>query len=242
MTILRRIRSIFGVMLFLLGILSGLSLSGAVVSGELEARVYNDNPANAGLNINCPLMLASGEAGIIRTTIANTSNEEVSPAVYVEISHAGGARHVNETLLLEPAETKSIQWTVDSSDVIFNRLILVSVQQFQYSDLPAHIGYCGILLGDFFGLTGMQLFALLFILSLAAMLIGALLWFFTHKPLDEAHGNIARAGSLMAVTCIAALLSASSRWWGIALFLDGFSFLAFGIIMTEFTMSPTKFR
>ena len=240
MTISKRIRSFIGVMLFLLGISLGLALSSGVVWGEIEARVYDVNPANLSLKINCPLMLAPGEAGMVRALIANTSNENVTPAISVEISHLGGARQLGETLDLAPGETKPVQWTVDSADIIFNRLILVSIYQSQYRDLPAHIGYCGILQFSLFSLSGMQTFVLLFTLSLIAMLLGAILWFITHNPLDETHSNIAQAGSLIAVTCIAALFSAVPRWWGIALVLDGFSFLAFGLIVVEFTIFPSK--
>ena len=142
MTISKRIRSIFGVLLFLAGVLLGIGLSSTVVWGELEARIYDNNPPGAGLGIRCPLMLAPGEAGIIRATIANTSSEKVSPAINAEISHTGGARQVNETLILAPGEAKSVQWEVNSSDVIFNRLSnLLLTEGQKYAFLLAQIDY-----------------------------------------------------------------------------------------------------
>jgi hypothetical protein len=227
-------------MLFMLGSLFGLALSSGVLWGETEARFYEVKPAEAGLKISCPFMLALGESGMIRAVITNTSNERVTPTIRAKISHADGARQVDEILDLAPGESQSMQWLVDTSDVIFNRLILVSIHQFRYRELPAHIGYCGILKYSLFSLSGVQTFVLLFAFSLAMILLGAVIWFYTHNPLDEAHSNIARAGSVIAVLCIATLFSVVLRWWGIALFLDVFSFLAVGLIIIEFTFFPSK--
>jgi hypothetical protein len=240
MAIPGKIRSIVGATLFLLGISVGLALSSGVVWGEIEARVYDINPADLSLKINCPLMLAPGEAGVVRALIVNSSSENVTPAISAEISHTGGPRQLFEILDLAPGETKSVQWQVGSEDIIFNRLILASVYQSQYRDLPAHIGYCGILQFNLFTLSGKQTFMLLFIFSLAAILFGAILWFLVHEPLDEAHSNFGRAASLIAVLCVMALCSAWLRWWGLALFLDGFSCLALGLMFIDFLLFPSK--
>jgi hypothetical protein len=35
-------------------------------------------------------------------------------------------------------------------------------------------------------------------------------------------------------------LSALNRWWGLALFLDGFSFLAVGLMVIDFILFPSR--
>lgn len=49
---------ILGGLLFWLGILSQLFLSGAIAWAEIEARVYTPQPDYPALDLKCPLMLA----------------------------------------------------------------------------------------------------------------------------------------------------------------------------------------
>jgi hypothetical protein len=236
----KRIYSAFGMVFFLLGILLLLSLSSLVVWGEIEARVYDAGPGEASLKISCPLMLAPGESSWARATIVNSTGEIVTPLVHVEISHDGGARQLLDTLTLAPGEIKSVKWAVDSADVIFNSLILVNIYQSAYSILPAHIGYCSILQFNLFDLSGNQTFTLLTVFGFVFVLLGALSWFFAHEPLDQNHGDLARAGVLITALVIVAIFAAWMRWWGLALFLDGFSFLTIGLILIDITIFPSR--
>ncbi|HXQ37265.1 MAG TPA: hypothetical protein VN843_24865, partial [Anaerolineales bacterium] len=149
-----------GGLLFLAGVLIGLALSGAVAWGESEASVYSSFNADASLRLTCPLMLSQEESGVVRAEVMNLINEDIKPVVHAEISHGKVPRDDRQTLLLSSRETETVEWTVDSTDVIFERLILINVLQARYGNNPSRSGSCGILVFSLFGLSGMQTFAL----------------------------------------------------------------------------------
>ena len=226
--------SLLGALLFLSGVLIGLSLSAVVVWGESEARIYTSYNAERRLKVQCPLMLSPVESGVVSADIINPTNEEIKPVILAEISHTKIPRKVNETLTLAPSGSETVQWTVDLSDVIFERLILVNIHQSQYRDNPSRLGSCGIFIVSLFGLTGAQTFALVFAISLAAMLSGSALWLYARWPLNNLATNIAEPSVVLLVITILALLTTIPRLWGLTLILDALILLIMGVIITEF--------
>ncbi|MEO7839378.1 MAG: hypothetical protein ABIU06_08520, partial [Anaerolineales bacterium] len=230
-----------GALLFLAGVLIGLSLSAAVVWGESEARIYTSYNGNTRFKIKCPLMLSPVESGVVGADIINPTDEEIIPVVSVEVSHTKIPRKASETLTLAPGEAETVQWTVDPSDVIFERLILVNIHQSQYRDNPSHLGSCGIFIFSLLGLTGAQTFALVFAVSLIAMLSGAALWLYARWPLNRLATNIAQLSTVLLVITILALLTTIPRLWGLTLILDALILLIFGVIITEFGLFSQKY-
>jgi hypothetical protein len=231
-----------GGLLFLAGILIGLSLSAAITWGESEARIYSSYNGDSSLRLKCPLMLSPAESGVVYAEIINLTDEDIKPVVSAEISHGKGPREIRQTVSLAPIASETIQWPVDSSDIIFERLILVNVLQSRYGDNPSRSGSCSILLFSLFGLTGMQTFALVFAVSLILILSGGLLWLYARRPLDKFSGNIVQINSVLLGVTLLALLSTWLRWWGLALFFDALILLVMGVIITEFVLFSQKYR
>ena len=192
--------------------------------------------------MTCPLIISASESGMVNTEIVNLTGEEIKPVVTVEISHGKVPREIKETFFLMSLKSEGLQWTVDSSDVIFDRVILVNVLQSRYSNNPSRSGSCGILVFSLFGLTGMQTFALVLGVSLVLMLGGSGLWLYARQPLDKFAGNIVQINSVLFVVTIFALLSTWARWWGLALFFDALLLLIMGVIITEFILFSQKYR
>src|SRR6185436_221069 len=184
------IKSWLGYLLFLASVLVGLSLSASVTWGQSEAALYTSFTGDARLHLKCPLMLSSEESGVVQADLVNRLDEEISPKVSAEISHGSIPRRVDQTIALTAGASKTVAWSVNSSDVIFNRLILVNVLQSQYRDNPSFLGSCGILLFSLFGMTGMQTFGLVFGVCLAAMLLGGGLWLNSLRPLNNFSKNL----------------------------------------------------
>jgi hypothetical protein len=228
-------------LIFLAGVLIGLSLSGAVAWGESEARIYSSLNGEADLGIECPLIISPAESGVVNAEIINLIGEDIKPVLTVEISHGKVPRAISQTVPLASGESETVQWVVDSSDVIFERLILVNALQSRYSDNPSRSGSCGILLFSLFGLTGMQTFGLVFIVSLIVMLAGGGLWLYVRRPLDKFSGNIVKINSILLAVTILALLSTWARWWGLTLFFDALIVLVMGVIITEFVLFSQKY-
>jgi hypothetical protein len=230
-------KSWLGVLLFLIGVLLGLGLSGSVTTGGSEAWLYTSNNADAGLRLSCPYMLAPKERGTVSAKIANSTSEEIKPVVTAQISHANLPREEQQTVLLKAKESKTVEWMVNSSDVIFEHLIIVNISQARYRDNPSLFGSCGILLFSLFGLSGELTFGLLLASSVTAMLIGGRLWSKERpQPLSEFSINLTQISkALMAIT-ILALLSMFPRWWGLTLVLDALILLVTGVIFTDFLL------
>lgn len=233
--------SLLGALLFLAGVLAGLLLSAVVVWGESEARIYTSYNGERRLKIQCPLMLSPVESAIVSADVINPTDEEIKPVVSVEVSHGKIPRKVSDTLTLAPGGAETVQGSVDPSDVIFERLILVNIHQSQYRDSPSRLGSCGIFMFSLLGLTGTQTFAMLFSISLVAMLSGGALWLYARWPLNKLGTNIAQLSTVLLVITILALLTTIPRLWGLTLILDALILLIFGIIITEFGLFSQKY-
>jgi hypothetical protein len=231
-----------GALLFLTGVLIGLALSGAVAWSESEARIYSSFNGERSLGLKCPLIISPAESGIVSTEINNLIHDDIKPVVTAEISHGKVPREISQTVSLAPGNSQAVQWTVDSSDVIFERVILVNVLQSRYSDNPTHSGSCGILVFSLFGLTGIQTFGLVFAVSLILMLSGGWLWLYARRPLDKFSGNIIQINSVLLGVTILALLSTLAHWWGLAIIFDLLILLVMGVIITEFVLFSQKYR
>lgn len=232
-------KSWLGVLLFLIGVLLGLVLSASVTLAESEADSYTPNFADAGLELKCPYMLAPKERGTVSAKIANLTHEGIQPVVTAWVSHTNLPRVVGQTIPLSAKETKVVEWTVDSSDVIFEYLILINVVQAQYHDNPSRFGSCGILQYSLFGLSGAQSFGALFAISLITMFLGGTLWLKERRqPLSEYSINLTQISKTLTVVTILALLSMFPRWWGLTLVLDALILLVMGVIFTEFLLLP----
>jgi hypothetical protein len=231
-----------GALIFLTGVLVGLFLSGAVTWSESEARIYSSFNGETNLGIKCPIILSPAETGVIQTEIVNLTGEEIKPVVTAQISHGRVPREIKQTFQLQSLNSESAEWVVDSSDVIFERVILVNVLQSRYSNNPSRSGSCGILVFSLFGLTGIQTFGLVLAVSLILMFSGGALWLNARRPLDKFAGNIVQINSVLLAVTILALLSTLARLWGLALFFDALILLVMGVILTEFVLFSQKYK
>jgi hypothetical protein len=229
-----------GIGFFFLGIMLGLALSGGVVWGELEARLYTSFTATSGLRtLECPLMLAPAESGFVTATFDNPTDELVKPVIRLEVSHPGSARQTSQTLSLAPGATHTLNWTVGADDTIFSRLILVSVYQSQYRQLPSRLGLCSILVLGLFGLSGSQTFTLIFAVSILSLMVGGAMWLLRMRSLGGPVLGVTNAGGVLAAIMLAGMLSSLLRWWGLTLFCLALTVLMIGVIITEFILFPT---
>jgi len=230
--------SLLAVLLFLAGVSLELSFSSGMAGAEMEAAVFGTQAMAGGLNLSCPLILSSSESGLVSTIITNSLDEQVSPLITTEISRGEVPQSLSRTLVLAPHQDQTLQWSVDDSDLIFGRLILVNVVQARYADLDPRRGFCGIIVFDLFNLTGFELVTLVLIGGVLLILMGGMLWSRLHAPLDElAEQTLNACGGLAGVTTFAAL-TALPRWWGLTLFLDAFALIMLIVIFTDFLLFP----
>ena len=242
MNLKSRLKSAVAYLLFLVGVLVGSVLSASVTWGQMEAALYTSFNGNARLHLECPFMLSSEESSVIRADIVNDLDEEITPRVSAEISHDRIPRRVDQTVVLAAGASETVEWTVNPSHVIFNRLIVVNILQSPYAENPSFLGSCGILVFSLFGMTGAQTFRFVFGISLAAMLAGGALWINMLRPLNHFSKNLVQINAVLLGITILALWSTIPRWWGLTLFFDVLILLVVGVMITEFGLFPQKSR
>ena len=234
--------SIFSTALFLAGNLLIIAISIGILWGEIEANTYIARTSGGNLKVRCPLVLSPRESGTIRTTITNTINEETKPVVISRISHGKRTQDTRQTLTLAPGQSQTLEWTVDRSNIVFDRMILVHVNQWRYSKLESNEGACGILVLDLFGLTGLWSLALVLTVSFLLILAGAMTWIRNHSDRDEHSNKVIQIGRVFAGFAIAGMLSAAFRWWGLIIFFDFLVFVTLIVGFTESLPSPDPER
>ena len=234
--------SLAAILLFLTGVFLEMAVSSGVLWGEIETRAYTSQSGGLGLALKCPLALSSHETGTISAVISNSLDKEVLPVVIADISREGSPQEISETVTLAPHASKAMTWHVDSSNILFGRLILVNISQRNYSDLPAREGYCGILLLNILGMNGRLILILLCSVSLLCLILGGVIWLRIHSPIREADAIILRPFASLAVLATLALITALLRWWGLIILLDGLALILIGVIFTEVLMNPHQKR
>jgi len=176
-------------------------------------------------------VMATRETAEIKTIVTNSlTDENTKPQVNAFISQARGneTRLVSETLELAPLESRAMQWTVNGSDIIFDRLVLVNILQRPYRDLPSHQGACSILVYSLFGLNGVNTLYVVVASSILASLLGAIYSFFWLRPFTGALKSFAQISILFFALSLLGLFAAVSRLWGLTMIFDAAALLAFG--------------
>jgi len=230
--------SLAGILLFLAGVLLEITISGGIIWGDIETRLYTSQTGDGSLAVKCPLVISAHETATISTRITNTLNEEVKPVIETSISKNGEPQEFSETLALAPHESKMLTRQADASNVIFGRLILVNIDQRRFSDLPSRAGYCSILFLNVFGLRGWQTLILLCLISLSCLIAGSLIWLRNHAPINEQDRNVARPFVSLAALSTLALIVAMLHWWGLVILLDAVALMLIGVIFTEVLFNP----
>ncbi|MGD0613365.1 MAG: hypothetical protein ABSB41_17850 [Anaerolineales bacterium] len=204
-----------GIAFFSCGILADMLLFALLSWAGLEAYFYFDYmPAEKALTtLRCPFVLTSHESGLVTVTYSNPSRLTLAPQVQTEISSPELYRTVNTMPSFAPGETKELQWTITSQDVVFGHLILAEVYVSPVYDTPDREGRCGTLWVDLPMLTGSELFAGVLTASLLFMALGWGLWISGNRPIRGGRPEATRA--MLALTSIVLLgtIAGVLGWW-----------------------------
>ena len=235
----RKIFYISGAIIFSAGILLGLILSGWSLWGEVEASLLVFRSGEQGLSLRCPVMLAPTETGSASAYFDNPTGEIIQPTIQAVIGKESKARTESSVLTLVPGEKKQLQWKVGPGDKVFGGLILINVFETSQRNFPTHQGSCGIPILSFPGLSGKQVFILMFVTSLIGMAGGAALWVIGNSRLKGLIENATNASAALAVLVVLDMLLIFPNWWGLSLVFYLFTVMLVVIIITQFMLFPT---
>jgi len=224
-----------GSLLFLLGVLGGMSLAAALTWSEVEASVASTPADSKPISLSCPWILSANETGTIRATIVNELDEEVKPVVIAGFGQAytSSQKFTREIYVLAPKETQSLEWQVDASSAAYGRVIPVVVTQSRYSLNPPRWGICGILLYSLFGLNGITTLILILSASILCIVAGYLMFRPSLMAQGDQHKVRSQMVNVLILLTFASLTTSLLRWWGLTILFEVISAISIVTILTE---------
>lgn len=199
--------------IFVLGVLSGLTLTVLSTWADLESAYYGfARRAGAGLKgLSCPVLMTAGETNVITLKVTNTEDRKLSPAIRTEISSPAIAFLYSDYVELPPGESAVREWEIGSDNVDLKRFIFAKVLVYAFYPVPDREGTCGVFILDLPG-TGIVYTWALVILSLLGMGIG--LYGLSKISGPEGSGaDLARQLLFLAVVVILGLVTVYMGWW-----------------------------
>ena len=242
MTNRNNIFKFFGTLFFSIGILIGFFILSLMVWGDLEASLFSSSlDADKSLSsLRCPVFMSPGESGVITAKFTNPTDKDWSRYTRAFISE-GFVTLMREIKMEVPVPSggrETAIWEVYPQDAAYDRIIFFRVYVNAKYPYPSMGGSCGIIMMDFWGLTGQQIFIGLVLVSLVCITLGILILRKQSKrSLQDFHTKF-NSSYLLSVLLLIGITIAFFGIWIIALLLLAIALLMVGIIIGR-RMSPT---
>jgi len=222
--------------IFAVGTLFGMLLSGATTAAALESDFYFGfgYQADESLkDLKCPIILTGDEIGTVAVTLSNPNEKEIEPLFQVDIGNEGLFRTYRDRMYIPVGESQTLQWTVSREDAVFKYLILVKLFQFAAFKTPTRDGSCGIVYLDV-PFSGTQVLIFAIVISVVGMALGIFLWSTMNKSQSIQKTRVSRAMIVMAVSVILAMVVALLGIWMLGVLLFMISLLLIAEVIRSF--------
>ena len=162
--------SIFGVLLYLLAVITGLLLIVVATWADMEAASYGfpRRASDALSGLTCPILMTRNETDTISLRVSNSTDKQLHPSVRTEISADFNPQVFIESVDLAPGEAKSVEWSVGPQNIDLGMFIFANVQVYATYPIPNREKTCGILIMDLPG-RGRPIQTALFTVSLLGL-------------------------------------------------------------------------
>ena len=142
--------SIFGVLFYILAVITGLFLIVISTWGDMEADSYGfPRRASASLSgLDCPILLTRNELGAISLSVSNPTDQPLHPSARTEISAPFEPEVFVESIDLNPGEEKTLEWSLKPQNIVLGNFVLAHVQVYASYPIPNREKSCGILILD----------------------------------------------------------------------------------------------
>jgi hypothetical protein len=227
---------IIGLALLAAGVVLGVLLVAAITWADLEAYLFRYGlDARARIrNLNCPVVISSREMGQIKLTLKNPGEKDLSRFVraYISDGFFSLTNYYTGQYVIPPGQEKQIAWEIFPEQAVYDRVILYRVYVHGNYKNPPMDGNCGVLVADFLGLTGRQMFVFFLGLIFFGILGGGgiLYW----KPLQRTHPLSTIRNGLMASTIMLAMalwVSLAGLWLFSLILLVSLLFLIINLLI-----------
>jgi hypothetical protein len=236
----KRTFQITSLIIFSIGIILGMLLSGGVVWGDLEASIFDSSiKAKSTLSLSCPVAITTHEVGEVSATLKNPTDREKSFYIRAHISegYVSLKREIDQQIPVAPGESEKARWEIYPEDAAYNRIILFRAYVNPSYPIPSQGNFCGVLVLDIPWLTGTQVFLLLVGLSLVCVVSGILLWQKVNRPMNKNVRSLSNAMIGLAVIVYGALLAGYLGIWILGVLLFACIILMLGVIFGRYIPS-----
>jgi hypothetical protein len=209
-----KILNALGLVLFFTGILLGVAFFGSLTWANLEARFYFgfNGGAETTLRLTCPHIMTTHDTGSVTAVVANKVEKTINPIFQADIS-GPLLRSVRTQPSIEPGKTQQVKWEISAKDVDYGHLIMAQVYQYASFKTPTATATCGTLFLNLPGLTGMQVYILILVVSLLGIAIGIALWLIGNRTLKGRFVERLWEMVLLTVVVLVGILFGSLGLW-----------------------------
>lgn len=235
MKIYKKFLQMMGTLIFTLGVLAGLFLLIMMVWGDLEASLFSRGlEADKSLtSLHCPVFISPQETGLVTARLRNPTEMDWERFVRVNISEGFVTltRELTSSIPVKASNSQKVQWEVYPEDAAYDRIIFFRVYINAKYPYPSLGSSCGILLLDWWGLTGMQILVGTILAFLGLTGIGFLLLKVNTSRSDENAWHAINAMVALAVIVTLGLIISYLSVWVVGLLLLAAALLMAGIII-----------
>jgi len=216
-----------GIIIFILGIVFGLALAFAAIWSDFEGFAYYNTGAGYGSfnGLACPILMTHSEKGIVTAAFKNPGSQEIEPYYEVSVSGPVSSGQFEGQLSLPPHSSKTIQWTVDASDIDLGFFIFVDLNILPVAGYSTREDTCGIMVLNFSGPSGGQVLGVTLAASLLAMMIGLGMWENSTNFNNSRAANQHRALQALGIVVLIALFMSFLGAWGAGVIFCAMSIL-----------------
>lgn len=228
-----RWRYAVSLVIFAVGVILGLGLIAIPVVADLEAALFDPGiQTRARLtSLRCPVVISRDETATVSARLKNTLDRNTSFFVRVHVTDGFVTLMRENTFRLElaPGEAQRVEWTINASDAVFERLVLVRATARGGYPLPQRGATCGVMVLGVPFLTGNQAYAAGLVVSLSCIVAGGWLWLSNHRDMMNAQIQITRFMGLLTAAVAVGLFLGLMRWWLPALLVLVLTLLSIGV-------------
>jgi len=226
---------VLGTLIFSVGVIAGLFLLIMMVWGDLEASLFSRGlEADKSLtSLHCPVFISPQETGLVTAKLNNPTDKDWERYVRVNISEGFVTltREFKTNIPIKAGSSQRVQWEVYPEDAAYDRIIFFRAYVNAKYPYPSLGSSCGILLLDWWGLTGMQILVGMVAAFLGLTALGFFLLKISTPLSDESAWHAINAMVALAVIVILGLIISYLSAWVVGLLLLAAALLMTGIII-----------
>jgi hypothetical protein len=216
---------------FFAGSVIGILFFAGLVWPSLEANFYfgYNGGADTKLRLACPRILTPQDtSAAVTATVSNKTDRAISPHFQAQIS-GPIMQTIRSEPNIEPGQTVDIRWPIGADDVSYGHLVLAQVYQFSSYKTGTATATCGSLFLFLPGVRGNQIYSSLFIISMAAICVGVLLWRLASGDMTGLEQEHFSGMLLLGVVVLAGILLGTLGQWILGTFALVLALLLFFI-------------